>query len=75
MGPSRSLHIGDDPSADAGSERVRDVPVRSTAVGPQNAPEAPSVSPKRKPRPVALKVDDMDNWEGPHPANQTKSRQ
>ena len=41
MGPSRSLHIGDDPSADAGSERVRDVPVRSTAVGPQNAPEAP----------------------------------
>ena len=41
MGPSRSLRIGDDPSADAGSERVRDVPVRSTAVGPQNAPEAP----------------------------------
>ena len=41
MGLSRSLRIGDDPSADAGSERVRDVPVRSTAVGPQNAPEAP----------------------------------
>ena len=41
MGPSRSLRIGDDPSADAGSEWVRDVPVRSTAVGPQNAPEAP----------------------------------
>ena len=41
MGPSRSLRIGDDPSADAGSERVRDVPVRSTAVGLQTAPEAP----------------------------------
>ena len=41
MGPSRSLRIGDDPSADAGPKRVRDVPVRSTAVGPQNAPEAP----------------------------------
>ena len=41
MGPSRSLRIGDDPSADAGSERVRNVPVRSTAVGPQNAPEVP----------------------------------
>ena len=41
MGPSRSLRIGDGPSADASSERVRDVPVRSTAVGPQNAPEAP----------------------------------
>ena len=41
MGPSRSLRIGDDPSADADSELVRDVPVRSTAVGPQNAPEAP----------------------------------
>ena len=41
MGPSRSLRIGDDPSADAGSERVRDVPVRSTAIGPQNAPKAP----------------------------------
>ena len=41
MGPSRSLRIGDDSSADAGSERVGDVPVRSTAVGPQNAPEAP----------------------------------
>ena len=41
MGPSRSLRIGDDPSADAGSKRVRDAPVRLTAVGPQNAPEAP----------------------------------
>ena len=41
MGSSRSLRIGDDPSADAGFERVGDVPVRSTAVGPQNAPEAP----------------------------------
>ena len=41
MGPSRSLRIGDDPSADAGSEQVRDVPYRSIAVGPQNAPEAP----------------------------------
>ena len=41
MGPSRSLCIGDDPSADAGSEWVRDVPVRSTVVGPQNAPEEP----------------------------------
>ena len=41
MGPSRSLRIGDDPSAYAGSEQVRDVPVRSTAVGPQNALEAP----------------------------------
>ena len=43
MGPSRSssLRIGDDPSADAGSGRARDVPVRSTAAGPQNAPEAP----------------------------------
>ena len=40
MSPSLSLRIGNDPSADAGSERVRDVPVRSTAVGPQNAPEA-----------------------------------
>ena len=47
MGPSRSLRIGDDPSADAGSERVRDVPVRLTAVGPQNAPEAPPL-PLRK---------------------------
>ena len=41
MGPSRPLRIGDDPSADAGSERIRDVPVRSAAVRPQNAPEAP----------------------------------
>ena len=43
MGPSRSssLRIGDDPSADAGSGRARDVPVCSTAAGPQNAPEAP----------------------------------
>ena len=41
MGPSRSLRIGDDSSADAGSERVGDVPVRSTAVGHQNAPETP----------------------------------
>ena len=41
MGPSRSLRIGDDPSAGAGFERVRDVPVRSTVVGPQNAPTAP----------------------------------
>ena len=43
MGSSRSssLRIGDDPSADAGSGRGRDVPVRSTAAGPQNALEAP----------------------------------
>ena len=41
MGPSRSLRIGDDPSAGTGSGRARDVPVRSTTVGPQNAPEAP----------------------------------
>ena len=43
MGPgcSSSLRIGDDPSAVAGSGRARDVPVRSTAAGPQNAPEAP----------------------------------
>ena len=41
MGPSRSLRIGDDPSADAGFERVRDVLACLTAVGPQNAPEAP----------------------------------
>ena len=41
MGPSRSLRIGDDPSVDAGSKRVRDVSVRSTAVGPQNALEVP----------------------------------
>ena len=41
MGPSRPLRIGDDPSAVAGSGRARDVLVRSTAAGPQNAPEAP----------------------------------
>ena len=41
MGPNRSLRIGDNSSADAGPERVGDVPVCSTAVGPQNAPEAP----------------------------------
>ena len=41
MGPSRSLCIDDNPSADAGPERVGDVPVFSSAVGPQNAPEAP----------------------------------
>ena len=41
MGPSRSLRIGDNPSADAGPEQVGDVPVCWTAVGPQNAPEAP----------------------------------
>ena len=43
MGPSRSssLRIGDDSSAGAGSGQARDVPVRSAAVGPQNAPEAP----------------------------------
>ena len=41
MGPSRPLRIGDDPSAVAGSGWARDVPVRSTAAGPQNAPEAP----------------------------------
>ena len=43
MGPSHSfsLRIGDDPSANAGSGRARDVPVRSTAAGPQNAHEAP----------------------------------
>ena len=41
MGSSRPLRFGNDPSADAGSERIRDVPVRSAAVGPQNAPEAP----------------------------------
>ena len=36
MGPSRSssLRIGDDSSAGAGSGQARDVPVRSTAVGP-----------------------------------------
>ena len=43
MGPSCSfsLRIGDDPSNGAGSGRARDVPARSTAGGPQNAPEAP----------------------------------
>ena len=43
MGSSRSssLRIGDDSSAGVGSRQARDVPVRSTAVGPQNAPEAP----------------------------------
>ena len=43
MGPSRSssLRIGDDSSVGASSEQARDVPVRSTAAGPQNAPEAP----------------------------------
>ena len=41
MGSSRSLRIGDDPSAGAGSGRARDVTVRSTAVGPQNTPETP----------------------------------
>ena len=41
MGPSRPLRIGDDPSAVAGSGRARDVPARSTAAGPQNAPKAP----------------------------------
>ena len=41
MGPSRSLGIGDNLSADAGPKRVGDVPVCSTAVGPQNAPKAP----------------------------------
>ena len=43
MGPSRSssLHIVDDLSVGAGFGRARDVPVRSTIAGPQNAPEAP----------------------------------
>ena len=41
MGPSRPLRIGNDPFAVAGSGWARDVPVRSTAAGPQNAPEAP----------------------------------
>ena len=43
MGPSRSssLRISDDSSAGAGSGQARDVPVRSTTTGPQNAPEAP----------------------------------
>ena len=42
-GPSHSfsLCIGDDPSTGAGSGRARVVPARSTAGGPQNAPEAP----------------------------------
>ena len=46
MGPSRSssLRIGDDPSAGAGSRLARDVPVRSTAMGTHNAPEAPPLS-------------------------------
>ena len=41
MGPSRPLRIGDDPSAVSGFGRARDVPVHSTAAGPQNAHEAP----------------------------------
>ena len=43
MGPSRSssLRIGGEPSAGAGSGGARDVPLRSAAVEPQNAPEAP----------------------------------
>ena len=41
MGSSRPLRIGDDPSAVASSGRARDVPLCSTAAGPQNAPEAP----------------------------------
>ena len=43
MGPSRSssLRIDTDPSAGAGSGQAREVPIRSTAVGSQNAPEAP----------------------------------
>ena len=43
MGPNRSssLRISDDSSVDAGSGQAGDVPVRSTAVGPQHAPEAP----------------------------------
>ena len=57
MGPSRSssLCIGDDPSAGTGSRRARDVPVRSTAAGPQNAPEAPPLplgKGKRKINPI-----------------------
>ena len=53
MGPSHSssLRIGDDPSADAGFGRARDVPVRSTAAGPQNAPEALS-RPDSRPDPI-----------------------
>ena len=43
MGPSNSssLRIGDDPSTVAGSGQARDVPIRSAAAEPQNAPEAP----------------------------------
>ena len=43
MGPSRSssLRIGDDSSTVAGSGRVRDAPIRSSAAEPQNAPRAP----------------------------------
>ena len=43
MGPSRSssLRIGDDSSAGVSSGQARDAPVRSTPVGPQNAPEVP----------------------------------
>ena len=43
MGPSRSssLRIGDDSSTVAGSGRIRDAPIRSTAAKPQNAPGAP----------------------------------
>ena len=43
MGPncSSSLRIDDDPFAGAGSGQARVVPVRSTAVVPQNAPKAP----------------------------------
>ena len=43
MGLSRSssLCIGDDLSTGAGSGQAREVPVRPTVVGPQNAPEAP----------------------------------
>ena len=43
MGPSRSsyLRIYADPSTDAGSGQAGGVPIRSTAVGSQNAPEAP----------------------------------
>ena len=43
MGPSRSssLRIGDDSSPVAGSGRVRDASICSTAVEPQNVPGAP----------------------------------
>ena len=43
MGPSSSssLRIGDDSSTIAGSRRARDVPIRSAATEPRNAPEAP----------------------------------